>query len=136
MNPRRTLIRFLLVPSLLISLGTSGLCPQVWSSGGTVVVSQPSGSSPRRCCCQRIGNCRCGMACCVSRPLPAKEQAPVPNRDNDSNGRCGPWVVALAKCSGSPGAVGDGWPIGRRSAAASFSLAESTLQAHHIRLNA
>ena len=127
--------RWLVTASLMVSLGLTGLFPQmsVWADGG-MAISAPKKSN---CCCgTETGSC-CGMACCAVRaPSPTNEPMPIPAKDDNRNGRSCPLAIALANAMTGSGGNGQGASIVRSSSDADRSLAESSLQAKHVRLDA
>lgn len=127
--------RRLVTASLIFSLSLAGFFPQmmVLAEGGTrVSVSQ----SPVKCCCgTEDGRC-CGMGCCLARQAPAKEQCPCPNPKNSRDGHNNPLAVALAKAMlGESDEVG-GASNRRPECDLVRSLAPSSLQAKHVRIDA
>lgn len=74
------------------------------------------------------------MACCAVRaPSPAKEPIPAPAKDENRDGQC---TLAVAKTMIGSGGNGHGTLFGRSSSDANRSLAESSLQAKHVRIDA
>jgi len=127
--------RWLVTASLIFSLGLAGLFPQMMvlaESGARVSVPQ----SPTKCCCgTKDGRC-CGMGCCLARQAPAKEQCPCPNPKNPRDGQNNPLAVALAKAMlGESDEVG-GASKRRLESDLVRSLAPSSLQAKHVRIDA
>ena len=77
------------------------------------------------------------MACCAVRaPSPTKEPIPAPAKDDNRDSQTCPLAIAFAKAMLDPGGSGLGAFFGRRSSDADRSLAESSLQAKHVRIDA
>ena len=126
--------RWLITASLIVSLGVTGLFPQmiVWADSGT----HASALQSTNCCCgTEDGRC-CGMGCCVAREAPAKEPSPCPAKDDNGRGRTHPLAIGFAKAIIGSGDDASVALIGRPSSDADRSLAESSLQSKHVRLDA
>ncbi|REJ65696.1 MAG: hypothetical protein DWQ31_17310 [Planctomycetota bacterium] len=127
--------RWLVTASLIVSLGLAGLFPQmmVLTERGMRLSVSPS---PTKCCCgTEDGRC-CGMGCCLARQSPAKEQCPCPNPKNSRDGQNNPLAVALAKALLDEGDEAGRAGTGRPESDLAGSLAPSTLQAKHVRIDA
>jgi len=131
--------RSLVTASLIASLGLAGLFPQMMVSaqmaasakrGARVDVTQ----KPAKCCCgTEDGRC-CGMGCCLARQAPPKEPSPCPTPTDTRDGQ-GNLLAPAAKAllaTGPTGGSGSGFP----ERPWRVSLAESTLQAEHVRIDA
>ena len=121
--------RWLITASLMVSLGLTGLTPQmmVWAESGTVV----SDAQESNCCCGTETGFCCGMACCAVRA-----PTPVPANDDNHDGRTCPLAIAFANAMLGSDNNGHGALFGRPSSNADRSLAESSLQAKHVRIDA
>lgn len=76
------------------------------------------------------------MGCCAARaPSPEKEPCPCPHKDDNRDGRVSPPAMLAAKyITGGDSAQGS--LFGRFTSNGTRSLAEATLQAEHIRIDA
>lgn len=127
--------RWLVTTSLIVSLGLTGLFPQMMvlaESGMRVKVAQ----GPTKCCCgTKDGSC-CGTGCCMARHAPAKERFPCPNPKNTRDGQNNPLALAFAKALlGGNGEIG-GLDFRHPENRVIRSPAESSLQAKHVRIDA
>lgn len=128
-------MRWVAVASLIVSLSLMGLFPRVivHADGGPVVAAALPAT---KCCCgTEDGRC-CGMGCCAARQAPAKEQPPVPNQRDDRDGRTNPFALAFANSLIPFTTAHDDLHFRRLSLDVARSLAESSLQTQHIRINA
>lgn len=66
-------------------------------------------------------------------PSPAQEPVPAPAKDDNRDGQC---TLAIAKTMTGSGGDGHGTLFGRPFSDANRSLAESSLQAKHVRIDA
>ena len=72
--------------SLIVSLGFTGLLPQM-TVGAASGVRAAVPEQPTKCCCgTEDGRC-CGMGCCIAQQPPAKESCPYPNRKDTRDGQ-------------------------------------------------
>lgn len=132
MGSRYRTTRWLLVGSLIVSLGMAGLLPLGWQGAGArAATPQP----PTRCCCGTQDARCCGMGCCAARQAPAKEPCPLPAKDGNRDGRIHPLTIALATAVVTCLEDGRGSLSPRPSSDTDYSLAESSLQARHVRLD-
>jgi hypothetical protein len=135
MNRTHHTMRWAVAASLILSLTLMELFPQslVCADGGAVVVAAPAAM---KCCCGTAdGRCD-GMGCCAARQAPAKEQPPAPNQRDDRDGRTNPLAVAFANSPHLCAAEQDGLHFRRSATDVARSLADSSLQTRHIRMNA
>jgi len=76
------------------------------------------------------------MGCCAARaPSPEKGPGPSPSRDDNRDGRLNPLAMLAAKDLTSGGS-GQGSLFGRFASDGDRSLADTTLQAKHVRIDA
>lgn len=127
--------RWLITASLIVNLGLAGLFPRMMAladSGAHVEVAQ----KPTKCCCgTEDGRC-CGMGCCMARQVPPKERCPSPNPKDSRDGQSNLLGWAAAKALLGAGGELGGSRFGPPESQVNFSLAESTLQAKHARIDA
>jgi hypothetical protein len=76
------------------------------------------------------------MGCCLARQAPAKEQCPCPSPKNSRDGQNNPLAVALAKALLDEGDEAGRVGTGRPASDLAGSLAPSSLQAKHVRIDA
>ncbi len=126
--------RYSVTISLFISLTPAGLFPQlmVWVEGTSAAVAAQN----RTCCCGTETGFCCGLGCCTARaPSSGKIPYPCPSRDSNRDGRICPLAMVAATDLAS---VGDGQRSLRGHLASNndFTLADTTLQARHVRIDA
>lgn len=132
MYRNRHTIRWLVTASLIVSLGVTGLFPQMmaWAESGAVVVSAQQST---QCCCGTGTSQCCGMGCCGVR-APSPERGPSPFPAQDESRTC-PLAIAFAKAMIREGNNGHGALFARPLSDADRSSAESSLQAKLVRLD-
>jgi len=131
-------IRAIVATSLALSLGIGGFCPMPLAGAASGVQTAPQHCITSCCCYEVVGECcgLCNMACCVSKKAPAKQPTQRPGNDENRNSRSNLLAYTLIKlpfgCNETTGSslfTTDGLGTKR-------CLAESTLQARHVRLDA
>lgn len=123
--------RWLVTVSLIVSLGLTGLFPQMMAGAASGVVVGPVQQSTQCCCGTETSQC-CGMGCCgVRAPSPKKGPSPAPDES-----RTAPQAIAFAKAMIGDGDNGHGALFVRPSSDADRSSAASSLQAKLVRLDA
>ncbi len=126
--------RWLVAASLIANLGLLGLFPQMtaWVEGGSraVIAEQRT-----KCCCGTDDGRCCGLGCCVSRPAPAKAPCPCPQQKDTRDGQNGPLVLAFAQTLCGAGGETSRSRVGQPPNRVDRSLAGSSLQARHVRLD-
>lgn len=131
-------IRWPVTASLILSFGVAALCPPPVEAApsGTHVESQTPAC--QCCCCKKGGRCcgKCDMPCCAIRKVPAKEQTPRPSNDENRGWRTNLLACVGAKAPFACNETVNGSQFGTADSNANRSLADSTLQTRHVRLDA
>ena len=127
--------RWLLTATLAFSTSVAGLLPQF--AGSAIPAAGPSAaeSSAKTCCCgTRAGDC-CGMGCCSAKEAPVPDRCPAPVHNDGVNGRISPLGLVWSQID-VPAELHGRRVWGRRGDTIDRSLADTTLQAIHVRLDA
>lgn len=127
--------RCLITAGLIVSLGLTGLFPQmmVWAETRPLVAARPRATE---CCCGTADGRCCGMGCCMARQPPAKERCPCPNPKDTRDGQNILLALALAKAHLSDGGGPCGSHFGQPETGSIRSPVDSTLQAKRVRIDA
>lgn len=128
-------MRWAIAASLIVSLSLTELAPQMMVRADDGPVVAPTSPATKCCCGTADGRC-CGMGCCVVRQAPSHQQPPVPNQRDDRDGRTNPFGLAFTNSLILFANSRDGLQLRRLISDVARSLAESSLQAEHIRINA
>jgi len=127
--------RLLITVGLTFSLGLSGLLPQtVALSSGSMRNSLDE--QPAECCCGTIDGRCCGMGCCSVQRTPQKDQQPCPNRRENHDWRSNPFAVVASNSLFEHGNNRSSSQFGDPFSDTDHSLADSSLQARHVRIDA
>lgn len=129
MGSNPTIIRHLLVASLLAGVTTAGLPPCLISAGGCAAATAKHGQ--KTCCCHGKCGAHCRMACCQS-PAPPQDRAPAPTKPSDDYSVT--WGLATTTASAFDAATAVNFRHGISRHGAWIAVPESLL-ALSIRIN-
>ncbi|VAX36081.1 hypothetical protein MNBD_PLANCTO02-594 [hydrothermal vent metagenome] len=127
--------RWLVTANVIVSLGLTGLFPQMVTLAGQDVRVELE-EKPTTCCCgTEDGRC-CGMGCCVARRSPAKEQCPCPSKSETRNGQSNLFAIVVFRSLLFSDKTKLGLQFSTLFSDANHFMAGSSLQALHARIDA